>query len=584
MIRWRFVLTRLIVVIAAITLLVAGLGRVVGYVSVAAIETVTGAKVEVAQTRVGLFPPRIHYDDIAIADPRDGKAMRNAITADSVSLTIDGDALLRRRWVVSDGSITGLEIDTARETSGHLGEVEEEPASVSDQPSMLGRILRGAAGSLSDQSEELYKDLETVRVSKRLKGDWQKRYKDLTDRAESLERQIRTVRDQAKGIENPLRDWQQLESTLAEARQLRSEWLTVGEELNSLPSQLQLQMAELDTARQIDLQRASQYVPEGVINNNSVDLDILAEAVRQQVDRVRGYLDGGKKIADYTVVSPESDRIRGVTHDLDVVQRPELLIRRCTVSGLMRSGGTTYALSGRLYNLAPTPELLEEPTRFRARLEGPEVLEIDYVRDRRRGEDVDHVTLLWPTTDVKPLMLGNAHDAGIKIEGGQRELWVQLKIDGDQVNGQLISKQTGLKMTLATHPKYATTPAARAIQSSLAGVDRLKIDARFDGTWDDLDMKISTNLGSIFQDAARQAAVEQIAVFRRQRTEAINKAYNQQAAELNALIGTNQNQANALLATANKSIEEMSQKVLKEVGDADVYLGRLRSAIRGPLR
>ncbi len=83
MIRWRFVLTRFVVIVAVLVLLRWGLGPVANYVTIRGLESVTGAKVEIAKTRVGLFPPRVQYVDLHIADPRDGKEMRDAFRADS---------------------------------------------------------------------------------------------------------------------------------------------------------------------------------------------------------------------------------------------------------------------------------------------------------------------------------------------------------------------------------------------------------------------------------------------------------------------------------------------------------------------
>ena len=81
MIRWRFVLTRLIVIIAVLMLLRWGLGPVANFLTVRGLETVTGAKVEIAKTRVGLFPPRVQYVGFQIADPRAGKQMRDMFRA-----------------------------------------------------------------------------------------------------------------------------------------------------------------------------------------------------------------------------------------------------------------------------------------------------------------------------------------------------------------------------------------------------------------------------------------------------------------------------------------------------------------------
>ena len=79
MIRWRFVITRLIVVVAVIVLLSLGLGPVAHFVTVKGLEKATGAKVEIANTHVWLFPsPQIQFVDFAVADPRDDKEMRES--------------------------------------------------------------------------------------------------------------------------------------------------------------------------------------------------------------------------------------------------------------------------------------------------------------------------------------------------------------------------------------------------------------------------------------------------------------------------------------------------------------------------
>jgi uncharacterized protein (TIGR03545 family) len=585
MIRWRFVITRLVIVLVVIALLGWGLAPVAKYVTVRALESVTGAKVEIAATSIQLFPPRIHHQGLAIADPRSGKEMRDWIRADTIDFAIDGDALLHRRWVASNGRISGLQIGSQRQTSGHYEPQDDgEPLSASDTPSVLSRLLSSAADAGGDQADAIINESETVRRSKEIREQWEKEYDSLVVRARKLETQIRTVRDEARGIENPLRDWPMMEKTLAQARQARSELMNVRQAIDALPDRLQADLARLDEAKQIDLAKIDQYVPGDLSQSSDFGIDVLTQAVRDQVQQIRGYLDSGRELAGYTVVAPESERQRGVDFELDPVARPQLTIRRCQIDGLLRSGGDTYTMTGIVENLTPTPQLLVEPTRARLRLEGPEILRVEFIRDRRRGSDVDMLTLHWPQTEAKSLRLGNEHDAGISIDGGQRELWVQVQSQGERLKGRLVSKQTGVAMNLSLDPKYANTPAAKSLQSSLATVDRIEIDANFDGTWSDLDLNLNTNLGQIFRRATQEAIDGQIRASREQLAARVQQVHLENSLELRQWLGSQQSEARSLLASADKSIEEMSQKVMNEMGDADAYLGKLRSAIRGPLR
>ncbi|QDT02861.1 hypothetical protein K227x_12400 [Rubripirellula lacrimiformis] len=584
MIRWRFVLTRLIVVVAVVFLLGWGLGPLAKYITVRGVEMVTGAKVEIAQTSVGLFPPSVHYEDVRIADPRDDKEMRDAIRAESVDLVIDGQALMQRRWVASDGRITGLQIGSHRETSGHI-ETTEVVDDSDDGPSLLGQLLGAQVDKLGDQAEGLVDDLETLRRSKQIRQRWETEYDAMVVRARQLEQKIRSIRDRARGIDNPLRDWVEIERTLAEAKAARADLAAVRQSIDALPGRLQSDLASLDEAKQIDIAKVDQYVPGDLSNASDFGVEIITDAVRDQIQQIKSYLDGGRALANYTVVAPESVRVRGVDHDLERVSKPNLMIRHCEVSGLMRASGNVYSMTGMVDNMTPTPELLGEPTRARLRLEGPEVVRVEYVRDRRNHANVDLVTLHWPEMEAKSMRIGNPAEAGLAINGGKRELWVQVRTEGDLIEGRLVSKQTGVQMDLNVDPKFNDAAGVVSMRDSLAAVDRIEIDASFAGTWRDMDMKLNTNLGQVMRRASQDAIDGQIRETKQKMTAKIEKAHAEQTIALRQWLGSQTTEARSLLASADKSIEEMSSKVLSEVGDAEALLGsRLRSALESKLR
>ena len=244
-----------------------------------------------------------------------------------------------------------------------------------------------------------------------------------------------------------------------------------------------------------------------------------------------------------------------------------------------------YAMSGVVENMTPTPTLLAEPTRVRLRLEGPEVLRVEYVRDRRQNADIDQLTVHWPEMEASPMRIGNAQEAGIAVTGGRRELWVQIRAEGDTVNGRLVSKQTGLKMDMTVAPKYAATAGVAALQESLSEVDRIEIDANFSGTWRDLNLKLSSNLGPIMKRATQQALEEQLRHTQDKMTSEIAKVHLEQSTQLRKWLSTQAGEARELLAKADRSIEEMSQKVLSATSGAEAVLGsRLRSALESRLR
>ncbi|TWU01312.1 TIGR03545 family protein [Stieleria varia] len=581
MIRWRFLITRVVIVVAVLTLLALGLGPVAHFATVQSLQSATGAKVSIENTRIGLFPPSVTYTDLRLADPRDGKEMQDIVRAESVELEIDGNALLRRRWVARTGRITGLQVGAKRETSGQFD--TEEPESASDVPAgpgMLSQLLRGLGDDVSDQAESIGKDLETVKRSREIRTRWENHYAQSVARAKRLKEQIREISDQAKGIDNPLRDYLEVQRTIAKMEEARRELVVVRQQIDMLPEQLQLDFASLDEAKRIDLAKVDEYVPGNLSDSKNFGVDLVTNAVKDQINRVREIYENGRSIANYTVVAPETERIRGEDFDfLGANRKPSLLIRECSVSGLMRVDGNPYQVKGTIKDITPTPQWSDDPLTAQLVLDGPELLEVSYMRDRRNGGDVDLVTLHWPAADARTMKLGGNGDAAITIDGGKRDLWVQLKIEGENVAGRMQSKQTDVHVDMTVDSKYANLAATKSIQRSLAEIDQVTIEAGFGGTWSDMELKMHTNLGGVLNRAANDAVNDQIAATRRAVVDKVESVHNEQTKALREWFAQQQSEARDMVAKADTLAQEVLKKVVADVGDNNVYIGGLKNAL-----
>ncbi|MEL6107724.1 MAG: TIGR03545 family protein [Planctomycetota bacterium] len=584
MIRWRFLITRLLVVVVVLLLVSIALSPVARYVTVKGLQAATGAKVDIADADVTLFPPSIRYEFVQIADPRDGKELRDAIRADAIELSLDNAALLRRRWVVESGRIVGLQIGADREESGHfeVDPEEEEVASTSQRGSgILSKMLSGLTSNLEDQATDAVANLETARRAEEIKARYRLQYERLIQQAKDLESRVRAFRDSVEGIENPLRDWENLERSMATANEARAEWKSIMAKIDALPEQFKADIAALDDARQADLRRVDQFVPGNLEDSKNFGVDLITASVKSQLEKIQQYCQTGRTLANYTVVAPESDRQRGVDVDLFGGKRlPQMLVKRCEVSGLMRDDGNAYTMTGVVENMTNQPELLEQPLRAQLQLEGPQFLKVDYVRDRRNESDVDLVTLHWPACDVAETSLGKDADAMVYLAGGSREVWVQLRTEGDGVSGRFVSKQTGTRIRLEVDSKYASLPATEALRQSLAAVDLVEIDAGFSGTWDKYQLQLNTNLDEILGDATRRAVESQLAQSRQRLAAQIDRVHSEQTEKLTQWFAGKQVEALTLSAGTDGLVEALNEKLFGGVDSAEVTLGRLREYLR----
>jgi len=584
MIRWRFLLSRVLIVGLVIIAIRYGLGPVAKYVTARAIESATGAKVDIDDVVVGLFPPSLRYEKIAIADPRKGKSMNDAVRIEQMAVEIDGGSLLHRRYVVRDGRVTGLKFDSDRISSGHFEpSIESENTSGGSSAatqwimSFLSSIGDGAVGKAAAMGN----DLEMVKRSDQIRRRWKSEYAVLAQRATSLETTIEQVRGSAKGIENPLRDWPRIEAALAKSRELQSELAAVREAIDELPTKVQADLIAMQDAKQIDLDRVSRMTSVDLEDTDSLAPRLLADLVNGQVDKLRDFVNTGREVANWTVASPTSQRGRGETIDLLTGKRhPEFLIRRCEIEGVLTGGGRDYVLSGILENVTSEPLLRPQPFHARVKLDGPQLVRLDYSRDDSSTVPRETLTVHWPEIAAPRVQIGNEQSLELDMREGRMELWAQVDMSGDQIQGRIVSRRIETKIDLrCEQPLMRGTTLVSSLAQSLRSVDRVEIDAAFHGSWTAMDVAISTNLTQLLKGGVERAIDAQLTATKLQVSAKINESYQAQVAELQTFIAGEQNQARSLVAKADQKLQDLSDRILKETGSADVYLGRLRGSL-----
>lgn len=584
MIRWRYLLPRLLMVAAIVLVVRFGLPPLVRMASIHTIQSITGAKAQIGAVDVGLFPPRIHYTQLQIANPSSDKAMRNWVDAESVDLVIDGAALLRRRYEIADARITGLQFDADRSTSGHLETAADEADSQEPSRAMawLSQWMTSVADAAESRIEQIADDSETRRQGDLIRRRWKAEYESLAQRAEQLEVAIKQVHESAKGIDNPLRDWPQVDQTLAQAKEIQDELVSVRQTLDALPGRVQADLVTLEQAKQIDLQRAREALPLGMGQADSLGPELLSQLLRDQIATIRSYLDTGREVSQWTVATPRAQRLRGESIELNPGQPlPQFLVRRCEVSGALRAGGQHYTLAGILENLTPQSQLRVEPMRARLRLDGQQTIRLDYTRDDSQAETAERLTMHWPEIDAPPMSFGSSNAVDLDVHDGKLELWAQLDSAGDQVQGRLVSRRLNTRLQLTAPDKVARTPMFISLSNSLAAVERLEVDASFSGSWQDPEIRVSSNLTEVLRSGIRDATAGQIAATEQLAAAEVQRVYNSQLNQLQAWLTEQQSQTSKLLVQADSTVQDISRKVISESTKAEAYLGRLRGGIPG---
>lgn len=582
MIRWSYVLPRLVAVVAILLFVTYGLSPLAHRLTVSTLQTLTGAKVDLERVDVGLLPPRLLYHNLALANPSGDKSLNNIASAESIELQIDGRELLSRRYVVRNARVAGLQFDSDRLTTGHR-DADPETAE-SDEPSFIGNWISGWLDSVGDAAEDKLDrwvdESETRRRADQIRRRWKMEYEVLSKRAADLETAIRDIQETAKGIDNPLRDFPRVEATLNQAKGIQDELVSVRAKLESLPEQVRLDLQSMEKAKEKDRVRVRELVPFDMADGVELGSGLIRETVRMQLARARGYLDTGREVSKWTVSQPKVERSRGEVIDLDPSpELPTVLISRCEIAGQLRSGGKPYQLTGILENLTPQPKLREQPLRARLLLDGEQVVKVNYTRDDSTAAASESLSLHWPTADAPTIRLGSNDTIDLDIRDGRIEWWVELQTQGEQLRGRVVSRRVDTRIELDAPERISRTAMFTSLQGTLASIDQVQVEATLAGTWKEPEFAIQTNLTEILQTGVRDAAQRQLVDTRKRLESELEQAYAEQMRELEDWLASQQTKANELIAKANQTVQEAQGKILAETQKADAYLGRLRDKV-----
>ena len=225
LIRWKYVLPRLAAAIVAALFCRLALDGVLHWALVTGSEAAWGAKVEIGHLRTSLGEGELVLGDIALADPR--KELRNTAEASGARLKVDLAALLRKRLVVTDDYVDGLQFGGQRETSGFLSTTEktEQPAG----PSVLDPVADAAAAQATrwlDQvsgklEQTLVDKLQTPAVVEELQTRWPSEYAAMQARVQHLVARTSELKTNYRQLtRNPLRNLADVDSLYRDMKSL----------------------------------------------------------------------------------------------------------------------------------------------------------------------------------------------------------------------------------------------------------------------------------------------------------------------------------------------------------------------------
>jgi len=570
LIRWKYVMPRLALVLIVAVLFRFGLDPVLKWAIVASGESAVGAKIDLASVETSLRTGEIVLSELAVTNPM--SPLRNLLQADRAHLYLDINALLHKRLVIRDGTLRGLRFDTDRETSGELAQSSETRTQATDDggASVLSSWLDGTdqlAAEWFDQltarfDTDLADQLETLRVAKELEDRWPKQYDEMRGRVESLQQNIKELEKGLREVrKNPLRHLERIGQLQQQRVATQSDLQALQQQIEQLPRQAEADRRAIAAAREHDEQFLREKLQVTNLNGEGLSETLLGETVNERLVSALQWVSWARRQMPAGGAKPQAVRGRGTTV-LFREARPRYLIEKLQLEGEASLGGELLQIAGTLTGATSEPHLWADPMRISLRGSGATALSLEATLDRRKAVAVDHLQFNCPQLAMPSRTLGNSEKLAIKIAPGNASVRIDLTLTDDQLAGEIFFNQPSVRLTVDADLKK-NRHLVTAFEQALASVSQVEAQVTLAGTLQKPQVSLHSDLGPQLA-AGMNTAIQRLVQRRGQE-----------------LLAKTQAKVDDQLQRLSQARQQGQQELLAKLGEHQKLLGQLAALSGG---
>lgn len=515
MIRWTYLIPRLIIIALIALALWVGSDPLIQSVITRNLQNRTGAKVEIGQLRCSLSNQKIFLKNVAIADSRN--PMTNLFQAEMAYLELSRDSLFRREIVIEHSQASGVRFGAPRT---EVGTLDGFPMPEMDQqyqwkPKSFEPIenigLRWVDRLPLDNADSVtLNQLELVQSIRSMDQFWREQLSARENEIAEIKTATARLSSLAEShLDNPLRpklvnSESQLEWIVKESEAIRAR-------LIELQSSAESKRTSLLTAHNRDVQKLRQSSRVTSFDSDSVSKLLLTKAEEDYIAEVIGWFHWFRAAIPDPVTSFQPKQYRGLDVPLaEIEQRPDFLIRSIDLEGEGRFANRHINFAGTALDLTPTPERHNLPASFELRAQGDQHLIVSCTLDRRNDQEIDKLKIVCPDLELDGRMLGEPNSMLVTLGPASRiQADIEIQTIDGQLSGELIFRHSNVSLHVdKLHELAGGADTALQMNQGLATVDQFQTRVTLSGTVDDYDYEFQSDLGSRFANAVNALLIQ----------------------------------------------------------------------------
>jgi len=509
MIRWGYLIPRLLLVAAVAAFLGLGLAPLLRWGLVTYGSQALGARIDVETLDLSLARVDLELGGVQVANP--ASPAKNLFRATQVQLDLDRDALLQKRLVVRDGRISGLRLDDMRATSGALdADSSADLLGGFDEVAFREQWLMPIAGRLR---EDLESDLLTPRLCRELMDRWPNEYRRmeaeidaLKDRVARIKELVREIRG-SKAIPNP----QQMEQAAGDIAQTRGDLEQLPSEVRRMGEQVQRDAKALQEAKEHDVAYLRSKLNLQSLNGETLTHYLLGREQAARLQQLLAWVEWSRKCIPHRREFTPPQRLRGRTVQFgDLRPSPLVLFEHLAVDGDFRHGGRYVPFTGTLTDVTTQPAIHGRPATVAIETRGTAPLRIHAVLDRTGPSALDHLVVDLPSVDLPARKLGREEELALSVAAGRAAIRLEIDLRDDSLAGQLVYAQQDVRLQTALAASYGGDAVRTRVNQALRGIQQLTVSVDLSGTLRRPSARLHSDLGPQLADGLNTAVRQEL--------------------------------------------------------------------------
>lgn len=570
---------------------------------------VHGAEVNVGQLNTSFVNGSFSLKQLEVTDKE--VPTRNLIKIGEIKFHFLWDALLRAKFVVADAGINGIEIYSPRKRPGHVTPqnaaadstiaknekkiLSQTKSNSEDESGGLDKIsdMIDGAGN-SDIAKDIQADLKSEARIKELtielktkENAWKERLDKLPQKAEfsALVARAKALKFNTKNPKDFAADLKELSHIKNEADKKISTFKTMSKDLKEDVEKYNAAFKNIDDLVKQDIKDLESKLKLPNLESGDLSNSIYGKMFGSKLAAAQKYMllarkympppKDPKKVQEDDLL-PRA-RASGKNFKFKVTTGyPLFWLKKSSISSEPTSEGFAGKVSGHLTNVTSDPTFVGKPAVLDVSGDFPRSdiqnatlkITIDHVSEPKESIalSVGHFPLL-----NQSLIRSGSVSLGVKKAAASSNFFAQLY--DSSVNVELKSEFKNLDYDLNAKSKTVSAALTRI----LADIPVITLNAAANGTWDDLDLHLNSNLGSELSQGLKKYVQARIDEIKQKIQNTIDSKIKPQreklTADFNKIKGLTDNSLKSKTDELNKARDEVQgAKASGKSGDAKQQL------------